>query len=92
MICLNLSGKQVWDSGNDRFGHGPYLRAGEMLLAMDNRGVLTLAQATVAGYKRLARHEVFPDGHDAWGPMALVEGYLILRDMTRMTCLDLRQQ
>jgi putative pyrroloquinoline-quinone binding quinoprotein len=92
MVCLDLDGKPVWDSGGDRFGHGPYLLAGELLLAMDNSGVLTLARATTSGYERLARHEVFADGHDAWGPMALVEGRLILRDMTRMTCLDLRAQ
>jgi outer membrane protein assembly factor BamB len=33
---------------------------------------------------------VFEDGFDAWGPMALVGGRLVLRDMTRMTCLDLK--
>jgi outer membrane protein assembly factor BamB len=30
------------------------------------------------------------DGHDAWGPMALAGGLLVLRDSTRMVCVDLR--
>jgi outer membrane protein assembly factor BamB len=31
---------------------------------------------------------VIEDGVDCWGPMALVGGRLIVRDMTRMVCLD----
>ena len=56
---------------------------------MDDHGTLTMAEADTQGYKRRAQHEVFLDGHDAWGPMAIVGGRLILRDMTRMVCLDL---
>ena len=29
-------------------------------------------------------------GHDSWGPMAMAGGRLILRDLTRMVCLDVR--
>jgi len=89
MVCLDLAGKEIWNSGPDRFGHGPYIFADDVLLAMDDHGTLTMAEANTKGYKQLAQHEVFPDGHDAWGPMAIVGGRLILRDMTRMVCLDL---
>jgi outer membrane protein assembly factor BamB len=88
LVCLDLEGNEVWNSGSDRFGHGPYLIADGLVLVMDDDGVLVMAEATPRGYKRLGRHEVFPDGHDAWGPMALVAGRLIVRDMTRMVCLD----
>ncbi len=91
MVCLDLDGNEVWDSGSDRFGLGPYLFADDLLLVLDDDATLTLAEATPDGYKRLAQHEVFADGHDAWGPLALVSGRLIVRDMTRMACLDLRQ-
>ncbi|MDV6034853.1 MAG: PQQ-binding-like beta-propeller repeat protein [Phycisphaera sp. RhM] len=90
MVCLDLDGNEVWDSGDDRFGLGPYLFADDLLLILDDDATLTAAEATPAGYKRLARHKVLPGGHDAWGPMAMVAGRLILRDMTRMVCLDLR--
>jgi outer membrane protein assembly factor BamB len=33
---------------------------------------------------------MFPEGRDAWGPMALVDGFLLLRDSTRLKCVDLR--
>ena len=92
MVCLDLEGNQIWDSGGDRFGLGPYMFADGMLLILDDHGTLTLAEATPAGYKRLAQHAVLPDGHDAWGPMALVAGRLIVRDMTRMICLDLAKK
>jgi outer membrane protein assembly factor BamB len=29
------------------------------------------------------------EGHDAWGPMAMIAGRLLVRDLTRMACLDL---
>ena len=90
LVCMNRDGQEQWNSQGDRFGHGPYLVADGLVFVMDDHGVLTIAEATPDGYKRLDQHEVFPDGHDAWGPMAMVEGRLVLRDMTRMVCLDLK--
>jgi outer membrane protein assembly factor BamB len=89
LVCLNLDGREKWNSGSDHFGHGPYLIADGLIFVMDDKGVLTMAVATPDGYQRVARHEVFSDGLDAWGPMAMVAGRLIVRDMTRMTCLDM---
>ncbi len=71
MVCLDMDGNELWNSGSDRFGHGPYMFADGMLLLLGEKGTLTLAEATPSGYKRLARHDVLPNGHDAWGPMAL---------------------
>ena len=52
---------------------------------------MTLAEATTAGYRRLARAQVIDDGVTSWGPMALAAGRLIVRDLTRMTCLDVAE-
>jgi outer membrane protein assembly factor BamB len=92
LVCLDLMGREIWNSGGDRFGHGPYLIADGRIFVMDDHGWLTMAEATPAGYQRLGRHELLTDGHDAWGPMALVAGQLIARDMTRMTCVDLARR
>ncbi len=89
LVCMDLAGDELWNSGSDRFGHGPYMIADGLILAMDNRGKLTMAEATSAHYRRLGQWTVFQDGHDAWGPMALADGRLIVRDMTRMACLDI---
>jgi outer membrane protein assembly factor BamB len=60
-----------------------------VILAMSSDGLLVMAEANAVAYRRLDSFQVFEDGHDAWGPMALAGGRLIVRDMTRMTCLDL---
>jgi outer membrane protein assembly factor BamB len=89
LVCLSLDGETVWASGpNHTFGLGPFMIAGDRLLAMDDHGLLTMARATPRGFEFLAQAKVL-DGPDAWGPMALVGGRLILRDLTRMVCLDL---
>jgi outer membrane protein assembly factor BamB len=92
LVCLNLQGKVLWTSGTrHRFGLGPFLVANGKILVMDDKGQLTMAQAAPEGFKLLASAKVL-DGHDAWGPMAMVGGRLIVRDLTRMVCLDLRKK
>lgn len=92
LVCLDLKGKAVWQSGSEhRFGIGPYLVADGLIYVMDDKGVLTMAEATPTGYKELGRAEVLHEGVDAWGPMALVAGRLLVRDATRMACLDVRK-
>jgi len=90
LVCLSLDGQVVWASGAANvFGLGPYLLADGRIFAMNDEGRLTMAEASPAGYKPLAQAEILR-GHDAWGPMALAGGRLIIRDLTRMVCLDLR--
>ncbi len=92
LVCLNLQGKVVWtsDSGH-RFGLGPFLVAQGRIFVMDDNGWLTMAKATPQGFQPLARARVLT-GHDAWGPMAMAGSRLIVRDLTRMVCLDLSKK
>ncbi len=93
MVCLDLldlEGRTLWSSGAEhRFGIGPYLIADGLIFVMDDRGRLTLLEATPAGYRQLAAARVL-DGRESWGPLALAGGRLIARDLTRMVCLDVR--
>ena len=92
LVCLDLLGKVRWTSGmNHRFGLGPFLVADGKILAMNDDGDLTLALATPDGFKPLGHAKVLA-GHDAWGPMAMAGGRLLVRDLTRLTCLDLRKK
>ena len=61
---------------------------GDKLLVLNDDGELTMALAQPGDWKVLARSKVL-GGRDAWAPMALAGGRLILRDTTRMICIDL---
>ena len=92
LVCLDLQGKVLWESGmNHRFGLGPFMVADGKIFVMDDNGGLAMAQATPESFKLLGEAKVL-DGHDSWGPMALAGGRMIVRDLTRMGCLDLRKK
>ncbi len=91
LVCLDLDGKEVWNSGREKFGSGPYLIADGLIFALNNSGQLTLVEATPEGYRQLARAQVIEDGSECWGPMALVSGRLIVRDSLRMVCVDVAE-
>ena len=87
--CMRPDGRVVWSSGREnRFGLGPFLVADDKVFILDDDGVLTMIEASSSGYVELARARVL-DGPDAWGPMAIVGGKLLARDLKRMICLDL---
>lgn len=89
-VCLDLEGNEVWASGNQyRFGLGPYMIADGMILMMDDEGLLTTAELTSEAFRAIDQVDLL-SGHDSWGPMALVGGRLIVRDMTEMACFDIR--
>lgn len=92
LVCLDLDGKQVWASGaKHRFGLGPYMLADGMILLVSDNGVLSLVLASETRFELIAEASVFDHGHEAWGPLALVDGRLLVRDLTRMACLDIRK-
>ena len=93
LACMDVSGKQKWVSGFAKQFHlGPYLLADGRLLLLsshrDSEGVLHLVEASPdgSGYRELAQAKVL-SGHDCWGPMALVNGKLLLRDSEELLCL-----
>ncbi len=90
-VCLDTEGRIAWESGKtERFGLGPYLFADQKVFILNDTGELTLARASTRGYERLARARVL-SGRDAWAPMALVEGKLLLRDSEKLICLQVGQ-
>jgi outer membrane protein assembly factor BamB len=89
LVCLDLEGKVLWISTSaKKFGSGPYTIINGLMYAMNDSGVLTLVQVGPSGYVQLAEAKVL-DGHESWGPMAVADGRLIVRDFTRMICLDI---
>jgi len=89
MACITPQGRLLWESGpTRRFGLGPFVIASGLIYAMDSEGVLTVAEASNAGFFPLAQAKVL-DGPDSWGPIAIVSGRLICRDLDTMVCLDI---
>ncbi len=94
--CLGLDGKVVWqspvasgDPGASRtFDLGGFLFADGMFFILDGKsGMLRLIEANTKQYKELASAQIL-SGEDVWGPMALSNGRLVIRDMNQMVCLQ----
>jgi len=92
LICLDAdTGRLRWASGREhRFGPygGPYLIADGLILVVNDSGVLTLADALPTGYHSIWQGKLL-EGGECWAPMALAGGRLLVRDLTRMVCLDI---
>lgn len=88
LVCLDLNGKPVWCSDpGQTFGLGPFLMADGVIYAMNDAGLLRVIEATPRQYHLLGQAQVL-NGRESWGPMALADGRLYARDLTRMVCLD----
>jgi outer membrane protein assembly factor BamB len=89
LVCLALDGSVRWTSGAaHKFGLGPYMIINDQIFVMDDDGHLSVVPATPEEFKIVAEAQVLT-GHESWAPMALASGRLIVRDLTRMVCLDL---
>lgn len=92
LICVNPADpkKPVWISGQEnRFGLGPYFMADGKLFILNDDATLTIAKPSTSKYIQLEQVKVFEDGHDAWAPFALANGYLLMRDSKKVVCVDL---
>jgi len=91
LVCVHPDNFQevIWSSGADkRFGLGPYMIADNKLFILDDDATLTIARPSTSEYIELDSYRVL-EGHDAWGPLAIADGYLVMRDSKTMVCLDL---
>jgi outer membrane protein assembly factor BamB len=92
LICVDPADvtKVIWTSGKEsRFGLGPYLIADGKLYVLSDDGTLTMIKPDRTKYKQLAQKKLF-DGHDAWAPLAVADGRMILRDAKTMYCINLK--
>jgi outer membrane protein assembly factor BamB len=89
LTCLDTGGNVIWKSTSaNKFGYSSYVIADGLIYVLDDSGVLTLVQATPSGYVPLDRAKVL-QGIESWGPMAVVSGRLLVRDLKSMACLDI---
>ena len=87
-VCLDPTGKVKWSSGPAaQFGLGPFLIADGVVFAMNDMGMLSLLEVSKEKFTLLGKAQVLK-GRESWGPMALAGGRLIVRDLTRVVCLE----
>jgi outer membrane protein assembly factor BamB len=80
----------LWTSpASDRFGMGPYIVADGKFYILNDEGEMTIARFSTSKFEVLDKAKII-DGNDAWGPLALADGLVILRDSKKMFCMDLR--
>lgn len=92
--CYSVNDMQtpLWTSGKShRFGLGPYVFADNKFYIVDDDGTLTIATVSKTGFKVLDSYRVI-EGHDAWGPIAIADGRLLMRDSKKMVCIDVRKK
>ncbi len=91
LVCVHPGNPNefVWTSGKeDRFGLGPYILADGKFYLLKDDGELYIIEATINGYTKLAQNKIL-EGHDAWAPLAIADGYMVLRDSKTMACINI---
>ncbi len=91
MVCFDEKCQVVWQTkSNPNFDKGgSVLTADGLMYVMDGRtGELQIVQPSPEGFKSLGKTKLL-EGREIWGPLALADGKLILRDQKQMKCVDL---
>jgi hypothetical protein len=89
------------------FNKGSIILADGLILATDGARMLYLIEPDPSGFRQLASAELLAEGgsgsendplasrvggrNQNWGPMALAEGKLLLRDQTHLKCVKIAQ-
>lgn len=90
-VCVDPSDftQIIWASGPTvRFGLGPYMIADGKFFILSDDGTLTIVKPSVQQYIELDQAKIL-DGQDAWAPLAIADGYLVMRDSETMLCIDI---
>jgi outer membrane protein assembly factor BamB len=92
LACMDLEGKILWKSGPaNKYGLGSYMIADGKIIILNDEGVLSFIEAKHDVFGLITQAKVL-DGHESWGPPAMVGGRLFVRDLTTMVCVDVSMQ
>jgi outer membrane protein assembly factor BamB len=99
LVCMSLDGKIQWKTQrNPGFTRGSMILADGLILATDGEQALYLIEPDPSGFKPLASAELLVaeqgekggiqrPGTQNWGPMALADGNLLIRDQGQLLCV-----
>lgn len=87
--CQNI----LWASGKDeKFGLGPYILADNKFFILNDDGTLYIAKFNWNAFELLDKYKIIDEGQDAWGPIAIADGYLLMRDSKKLVCINVRAE
>lgn len=104
LVCMSIDGKVMWKTmRNPQFDKGSMILAEGLILATDGRTKLYLIEPSPSGFKPLASAELLKEGGigddpayarsgrdtQNWGPLAIADGKLLLRDQSRLMCVKI---
>ena len=88
MMCMDTNGQILWKTGRDPdFERGSMILADGLILALNGFNILHLIEPDPTAFKPVARAAMPLEGSQNWGPMALADGKLLMRDQSRMICV-----
>jgi len=91
MVCMDLAGNIKWKTGRSPvFDKGGFILADDLILSVDGTdGILYIIEPNPQGFKKLASADLL-DTQECWGPLALADGKLLIRDQKQMKCVAVR--
>ncbi len=93
LVCVDAKDPSnvVWSSGSEaRFGLGPYILADGKIYLLNDDGTLFIIRKSTKGYEELDHVQLF-EGIDAWAPLAIADGFMVLRDSKKMVCISVKR-
>ncbi len=91
LVCFDQNANVLWQTKNTpNFDKGGSVLTDDGLIyIMDGRtGDLHIVEPSPDGFKSLSKFKLL-EGREIWGPLALADGKLVLRDQTQVKCIDL---
>ena len=102
LVCMSEDGKLMWKTMREPlFDKGSMILADGVILATDGKKALYVIEPSPEGFKPLASAEVLNEstagdspqasrmGTMNWGPIALSNGKLLIRDQSRLVCVKI---
>jgi outer membrane protein assembly factor BamB len=86
-VCMDLEGNAKWKTKkNPVFDKGGLILVDDMIISSDGEKMLYLIEPTPEEFRVLAQAELL-DTKQAWAPLALSDGKLVIRDQKQMKCV-----
>ena len=88
LVCMNMDGEIMWKTGRSPdFNKGGMILADGLILATDGNRTLYLIEPDPSEFKPIASAELLERGQN-WAPLALADGRLLIRDQSRLMCIQ----